>query len=216
MDCDDTIDDRTLRASTGLHVDSVRRLVTDKLLTPLETQRGRGQMRRWSRSDFRRAALVAVFMHAGFSARWSTPIVNEFTDAMLDRAARALLGDYQIAIYQRVFTFFEAPPACVRAVMADGIDCGWRNNRLLIAAYQGDPPTWRGFDNTVFLPEHLHLDGLSAEAETNLRAARQGLRDLAETGHARAEDCEHVLKINASRVIGRAEERAGLTKGKET
>ncbi len=216
MECDDTIDDQTLRASTGLHVDTVRRLVTDKLLTPLETQRGRGQLRRWSRGDFRRAALVGVFMRAGFSARWSTPIVNEFTDAMLGRAAQAVFGDYQIAIYQRVFAFFEAPHSYVRTVNADGIDYGWRNNRLLIAVYQNDPPTWWGFDNSVFSLEHLYYDGLSAEVEAKLRAARQDLRDLAESGHARAKDYEHVLKINASRVIGRAEERAGLRNGKET
>lgn len=215
MNCNDTIDDQTLRDSTGLHVDTVRRLVTDKLLTPLDTQRGRGQMRCWSRSDFRRASLVGVFMRAGFSARWSTPIVNEFTDTMLDRAARADFGDYEIAIYAGVFAFFEAPQSYVRTLTADGAGDGWRNNRLLIAVYQNDPPTWRGFDNSVFSLEHLFYDGLSAEAEAKLRAARQNLRDLADTGHAQAEDYEHVLKINASRVIGRAEERAGLAIGKE-
>lgn len=42
MDHEDAIDDQTLRAATGLHVDTVRRLVTDKLVTPIETPRGRG------------------------------------------------------------------------------------------------------------------------------------------------------------------------------
>jgi hypothetical protein len=210
MDHEDTIDDQTLRASTGLHVDTVRRLVTDKLLTPIETQRGRGRMRRWSRSDFRRAALVGVFMRAGFSARWSAPIVNEFTDTMLGRAAQAICGDYQVAIYGGVCAFFEAPTEYAREVMADGIDYGWRNDRLLIATTEGEPPSWQGFDNGVFLPDHLYLDHLSAEAVARLGAVRRCARAFAEAAHARAEDYEHVLKINASRVIARAEARAGL------
>ena len=208
MDDDDAIDDQTLKAATGLHVDTVRRLVTDKLLTPLETPRGRGQMRRWRRSDFRRAALVAVFMRAGFSARWSTPLVNEFTDPMLDRAARAHPGDYQIAIYDGGYAFLEAPPKYVREVLADETDYGWRNDRWLIAVCVGEPPRWQGFDNTVFLPDRPFLDGLPAQAATRLGAARQNAKAIAETCHARAEAYEHVFKINASRVIARAEERA--------
>lgn len=156
-------------------------------------------MRRWGRADFRRAALVAIFMRAGFSARWSTAIVSQFTDALLERVARARSGDYRIAIFDSVSAFLEAPPDHVRKIMADGTEYRWCNDRLLIAVYEGTPPGWHGFDNTVFLPDHLCLDGLPSDEAARLDAARHELRGVASGAHARAEEYEQVFKVDASR-----------------
>ncbi len=198
------VDDETLRTVTGLHLDTVRRLVTDRLIAPASAGGGRGRRRMWSVADFRRAALIAVFMRAGYSIQQSAPLVNEFTDTLLENAASE---DDQmvIAVYQWVYAFIEASNTFVRRCQPSWADVGWKNSRLLIAVLGGEPERWQGFPNTVWSLANYQLGPASPNASTEEREEQATLLEIGRRAHAAAESYEHAFKLHASRIIRAAE-----------
>lgn len=202
------IDDASLQMATGLHVDTVRRLVSDKLLSPIETPRGRGMRRQWSIGDFRRAALVAAFMRAGMSAAWATPIVNECVDAMLTKMANEAYGPSLLVVYHRLYAFIEWPDADASEAAPLREEHGWRNGRLLVAVYAGDPPAWHGFDNTVFGQSEWLERMLSADQAKDLRSNRRQRANFALRAHDLAQNYEAAVFVHASRAIQTAERLA--------
>lgn len=206
-----TVSDDVLRQATGLHIDVVRRLVTEKVFAPETAGGGRGRMRLWKLTDFWRAGLVAAFMSSGLSAPVCAPLVRELNDNWLRTAVDESI-DFEIAIYDRLYAFIEAPAAYVSANQPEGLDYGWRNERLLIADFNSSKRTWSGFDNTVWFTRRDRIGPFSATARAEERNTASKLYALGERAHATAENYWFALRIHLTRVLLAAEqERHQLT-----
>ena len=201
-----TVSDDVLRRATGLHIDVVRRLVTEKVFTPVTAGGGRGRMRLWKVTDFWRAGLVAAFMSSGLSAPVCAPLVRELNDKWLQAAVTDKI-DIEIAIFDGLYAFIEASAVYVSAAQPEGLELGWRNNRLLIANFNSTARTWSGFDNTVWVLRRDRIGSISAAASVEELDAASQLHELGERAHAAAENYWFVLRVHLTRVLLAAEQK---------
>lgn len=205
------VDDEVLRRATGLSRDTVRRLVVDRLMTPLETPRGRGIRRQWSIGDFRRASLIAAFLQVGASASWATPIVHEFVDELLEDVAREKHGPGLIAVYHSIYAFLEYPEGDMAVLHPPGDDMGWRACRLLCAFLSKDELKWIGYPGGIIYRIRLYRDqpmGTWQRSAPEERSYYDRLFEIGEYAHALAEEFECAILVHASRAIRSAEARA--------
>lgn len=201
-----TVSDDVLRQATGLHIDVVRRLVTERVFAPEAAGGGRGRMRLWKLTDFWRAGLVAAFMTSGLSAPVCAPLVRELNDNWLQAAVTDKI-DFEIAIYNGLYAFIEAPAAYVSDKQPEGLDYGWRNARLLIADFDPTARTWSGFDNTVWFTRRDRFAALSASASVEEFETASKMYELGARAHATAEDYWFVLRVHLTRVLLAAEQK---------